>query len=222
VRHFVVWSWYALTLPVSRAARTIYSHIINPFSMPTTPSGSKKKKKARAYTPASPSSAQAARTERASKRASAKRDDSTGATMSSARVDDDIQIVEEGSNGSSQQHIESEIIINPGGCGSGSGSDPGNDVNAGLAPDRSGSESGQHHSSKQNQSGPSDGGNAGQMHGHSSESSHQSQDVGSGAGNSEIPPRMPAGRGAGDDRSGAASPADRRTEARERAVMVAL
>jgi hypothetical protein len=53
------------------------------------------------------------------------------------RVDGDIQIVEEGSNGSSQQHIEPEIIINPGGCGSGSGSEPGHDVNAGLAPDRS-------------------------------------------------------------------------------------
>ncbi len=41
--------------------------------------------------------------------------------MSSARVDDNIQIIKEGSNGGSQQHIESEIIINPGGCGSGSG-----------------------------------------------------------------------------------------------------
>ncbi len=145
MHHFVAWSQYVLTPPVSRAARTIYSHIINPFSMPTTPSGSKKKKKARAYTPASPSSAQAARAERASKRASTKRDDSTGATMSSARVDDDIQIVEEGSNGGSQQHIEPEIIINPGGSGSGSEPKPGNDVNAGLAPDRAGAESGQHH-----------------------------------------------------------------------------
>ncbi len=54
MRHFVAWSWYALTLPVLRGARTIYSHITNPFSMPTTPSGSKKKKKAKAYTPASP------------------------------------------------------------------------------------------------------------------------------------------------------------------------
>jgi hypothetical protein len=135
-------------------------------------------------------------------------------------VDDDIQIVEEGSNGGSQQHIKPEIIINPG--GSGSGSEPGNDANAGHAADRSGSESGQHHSSEQNQSGPPDGGNTGQMHGDSSESSHQSQNVGSGAGSSEIPPRMPAGGGAGDDRSGAASSADRRTEARERAVMVAL
>jgi hypothetical protein len=70
--------------------------------------------------------------------------------MSSARVDDDIQIVEEGSNGGSQQHIEPEIIINPGGSGSGSGSEPGNDVNAGHAEDRSGSEGGQHHSSEQN------------------------------------------------------------------------
>ena len=142
--------------------------------------------------------------------------------MSSARVDDDIQIVEEGSDGGSQQPIVPEIIINPGGCGSGSGPKPGNDVNAGLAPDRSGSESGQHHSSEQNQSGPPDGGNAGQMHGDSSESSHQSQDVGSGAGNSEMPPRMPASGGAGDDSSGAASSSDRRTEVRERAVMVAL
>ncbi|MFN9939933.1 MAG: hypothetical protein ACK56I_10720, partial [bacterium] len=46
--------------------------------------------------------------------------------------------------------------------------------------------------------------------------------MGSGAGNSEIPSRMPASGGAGDDRPGAASSADRRTEARERAVMVAL
>jgi hypothetical protein len=65
--------------------------------------------------------------------------------MSSARVDDGIQIVEEGSNGGSQQHIVPEIIINPGGCGSGSGSEPANDVNAGLAADRSGTEGGQHH-----------------------------------------------------------------------------
>jgi hypothetical protein len=206
---------------VSRTAWTIYSHIINLFSMLTIPSGSKKKK-ARAHTPASPSSAQAARAECASKRASTKRDDSAGATMSSARVDDDMQIVEEGSNGGSQQHIEPEIIINPGGCGSGSGSEPGNDVNAGLVPDRSGSESGQHHSSEQNQSGPPDGGNAGQMHGDSSEPSHQSQNVGSGACNSEMPPRMPASGGAGDDRPGVASSAHRRTEARERAVMVTL
>ncbi len=133
--------------------------------------------------------------------------------MSSARVDDDIQIVEEGSNGGSQQHIEPEIIINPGGSGSGPGFEPGNDVNAGHATDRSGSKGGQHHSSEQNQSGPPDGGNAGQMHGDSSESSHQSQNVGSGAGSSEIPSRMPAGGGAGDDRPGAASSADRRTEA---------
>ena len=111
MRHFVVWSWYALTPPVSRAARTIYSHITNPFSMPVTPSGSKKKK-ARACTPASPSPAQAAQAERASKRASTKRDDSAGATMSSARVDDDIQIVEEGNKGVSQQHIEPNVIIN--------------------------------------------------------------------------------------------------------------
>jgi hypothetical protein len=80
--------------------------------MPTTPSGSKKKKKARASTPASPSPAQAAQAERASKRASTKRDDSAGATMSSARVDDDIQIVEEGNKGVSQQHIEPNVIIN--------------------------------------------------------------------------------------------------------------
>jgi hypothetical protein len=80
--------------------------------MPMTPSGSKKKKKARACTPASPSPAQAAQAERASKRASTKRDDSAGATMSSARVDDDIQIVEEGNKGVSQQHIEPNVIIN--------------------------------------------------------------------------------------------------------------
>ncbi len=112
VRHFVAWSWYALTLLVSRAARTIYSHITNPFSMPTTPSGSKKKK-ARAYTPASPRSAQATRVERASKRASTKRDDSAGATMSSARVDNHIQIVEEGNKGVSQQHIEPKRHYQP-------------------------------------------------------------------------------------------------------------
>ena len=107
MRHFVVWSWYALTLPVSRAARTIYSHIINPFSMPTTPSGSKKKRRLGLIRlpPSVPH-------RQLEWRASTKRDDSAGATMSSARVDDDIQIVEEGNKGVSQQHIEPNVIIN--------------------------------------------------------------------------------------------------------------
>jgi hypothetical protein len=74
--------------------------------------------------------------------------------MSSARVDDDIWIVEKGNNGGSQQHIETEIIINPAANESGSGSKLGHNIDAGLVPDRSGSKSRQYHSLDQNQSAP--------------------------------------------------------------------
>jgi hypothetical protein len=141
--------------------------------------------------------------------------------MSSARVDNDIQIFEEGNNGGSQQHVEPEVIINPVANESRSGSEPGHNVNADLVLDHSGSESRQHHSSEQNQSATPEGGNVGQEQGDSSESRDHSQNVG-GAGNNNLPPRMPTSGGAGDDRTGAASPADRQSQAKERATMMAL
>ncbi len=48
--------------------------------------------------------------------------------MSSARVDDDIQIVEEGNKGVSQQHIEPNVIINLSG-------ESGHVSSAGVSPD---------------------------------------------------------------------------------------
>jgi hypothetical protein len=180
---------------------------INPFQMPATPGGSKKSKKS--HTPKSPKSAKAARAERASKRASSQPSSSTGADMSRATVEDEI-IQEAGEEGnSSGSHIEPNVIINPGGesgqapAGAGSGSTPGQS--------RSGS---RHRQSDDSQSNPS--GRHSEQCGDNSERSDRPQD-----GGSNESARVPAGGGAGDDRSGTAS-SDYHTEARERTVLTAL
>jgi K+-transporting ATPase c subunit len=81
-----------------------------------TPNRSAKKKK---YTPPSPQSAKSARAARANKRAPASQSNLSEAEMASARVDDDIHVVNE-EDGNNSQHIEPNVIINP----SGSSSDP--------------------------------------------------------------------------------------------------
>ena len=181
--------------------------VIRPFQTSMTPGGSKNKK---AYTPASPRSAKTARAERASRRTSGQHQSSTGAGMSSASINDDIQVV-----GEEADHIEPEVIIQSRdggsrpvpGAGSGTADPPQSDSGQQLPPDRS-------------QSAPPRGSNESSSGGDSNP--HVSgQNVGNASNVSASSPQMPPSEGAGDIR-----PETSRTDSseivRERAVFTAL
>ena len=202
--------------------RVLYSATIRPFQANKTPSGSKKKK---VFTPASPKSAKAARAERANKRASKQQRSNIGASMSSTSVDDDIQVVGEGDNGSETQHIEPNVTINPEGTGARSESGPGSDPAANArdrstaAHSRSGSV---HRSSEHSQPTPPGNGSSGQEHGDSSGPEVPPQNGGGSTGNNNQHQRTSTEGGTGDDRPGTQVSDDRQNDAKERAIMTAL
>jgi hypothetical protein len=173
-----------------------------------TPNRSAKKKK---YTPPSPQSAKSARAARANKRAPASQSNLSEAEMASARVDEDIHVVTEVDRNNSQ-HIEPNVIINPGESSSDLRPDSGFNAGTSSSADQSRSRSRQSRSER-DQPPPPESRSCGQEQGNNvPDNSSQNPSLTENAGEG----------GGGDDRSGAASPADRRTEARERAVMVAL
>jgi len=135
--------------------------------------------------------------------------------MSSASVHDNTQVAEEGDSSNVNPHVEPDVVTNPGGSGSGSGSEQSSGQGAGSASSHQRSGSDHHQRSDRNQSSPPEGG-------HSNMPGDQPQNAGGNAGNIEQPSSTPVGGGAGDDLSGVLHPSERQTEARERAVMIAL
>jgi hypothetical protein len=191
-----------LTLTVvlnsSCVGQSLLSPKIRPFETSMSRGGSKKKK-----------ARSAARTARADRQGSPKRPSDTGPNMSSARVDDDINVADGGTNSSDSAHIEPNVIINPGSHSSGSGSSQT-------------SSAGTNTSSNQSQTPPPRGDGSEQEQSDANNQGNQSQTGCKIPGSTGSQLNANPGGGAGGDRPGGSAPDSDRDSEREQAIATAL
>ena len=143
--------------------------------------------------------------------------------MSSARVDDDILAAGSDDNGDDREHIDPNVIINPGSGASEPGPSSGQQTESASERPRSVSRNRQPSAPKQSAEPPipPSNRNSGQDHGDAGGEPHRSRDQGEG-GRPEQRSNMPAGDGMRDNGGQGSTPADKEAETRERAIMTAL